>query len=380
MADLLVTPHTPTLGSGQSLRTYGVVKALAASGPVDVLYTLHGADRPSPEYQAIPNVTYHAVIPSRGLRRGLLFARLVLSGVPKGFAQGVSPEVRRAVERLAAEQRPERVVADGPIAATAAARLARQRPVIYNAHNLESAFRKQAGALGFGEDRVIEPFERRLLRRSSEAWMVSPKDLEDARRLAPGTAMRYVPNVVDVRSIEPLTPAGEQRAMLVADFGWPPNAEAASFLVDQVMPRVWRELPTARLRLVGRGLDPAMVRDERIEAAGFVDNLRDAYAASDCVLVPLLSGGGSPLKFVEALAYGLPVVATSHAAAGLEARAGEHYREADSADAFATALVELLPRGDQEMAARARALAEQRYSIEALARILGSEQPMEVRT
>ena len=57
--------------------------------------------------------------------------------------------------------------------------------------------------------------------------------------------------------------------------------------------------------------------------------------------MPLLTGGGSPLKFVEALAYGLPVVATPHAAAGLEAaRAGEHYREADGPEAFADALAE----------------------------------------
>ena len=39
-------------------------------------------------------------------------------------------------------------------------------------------------------------------------------------------------------------------------------------------------------------------------------------------MVPLREGGGSPLKFVEALAYGLPVVATPLAAAGLEIEAG----------------------------------------------------------
>ncbi|MGZ4200463.1 MAG: glycosyltransferase, partial [Thermoleophilaceae bacterium] len=69
----------------------------------------------------------------------------------------------------------------------------------------------------------------------------------------------------------------------------------------------------------------------------------------------------SPLKFVEALAYGLPVVATSHAAAGLEAaRAGEHYREADGPEAFADAL------------------AESNYSIEALTRILAPQPALEV--
>ncbi len=38
---------------------------------------------------------------------------------------------------------PGRVIADGPIAAAALAGLARERPVIYNAHNLESGFRHE---------------------------------------------------------------------------------------------------------------------------------------------------------------------------------------------------------------------------------------------
>ena len=49
--------------------------------------------------------------------------------------------------------------------------------------------------------------------------------------------------------------------------------------------------------------------------------------ARDCAIVPLLQGGGTPLKFVEALAYGLPVVATPRAAAGLGVD-GEHYLRA----------------------------------------------------
>jgi polysaccharide biosynthesis protein PslH len=81
---------------------------------------------------------------------------------------------------------------------------------------------------------------------------------------------------------------------------------------------------------------------------------------------------------VEALAYGLPVVATPHAAAGLDARAGEHYREGADPQGLARGLVEVLSSGAPDMAARGRALAEDSYSIEALTRILASRPAMEV--
>ena len=84
--------------------------------------------------------------------------------------------------------------------------------------------------------------------------------------------------------------------------------------------------------------------------------------------MPLLEGGGSPLKFVEALAYGMPIVATPRAAAGLEVEAGTNYVEAEpEPDAFAAAVLEALdPTRGNQLGAAARALAEAKYSIDSL--------------
>ena len=141
------------------------------------------------------------------------------AGVPHDFARGVSGELTAAAARAAAEPDRGRVIADGPIAAAALARLARTRPVIYNAHNLESGFRHELGAGGrCGGDgagdratirkrEAMRAFERGLLERASESWMVSEADIEAARELCPGARLRYVPNVVDVAAITPVTPA-----------------------------------------------------------------------------------------------------------------------------------------------------------------------------
>ncbi len=83
--------------------------------------------------------------------------------MPWGFARGVSSELAAEAARLAAEPGRGRVIADGPIAAAALARLARKRPVIYNAHNIESGFRHELTARGARERRTMRSFERRVL-------------------------------------------------------------------------------------------------------------------------------------------------------------------------------------------------------------------------
>ncbi len=221
--------------------------------------------------------------------------------------------------------------------------------------------------------RLMRAFERGLLRGAEESWMVSEAELAAAAELCPGARLRYVPNVVDVAAIGPVDPrAGGQRAVFVANFAYPPNSNGLAFLLDRVMPLVWERLPAARLRLVGPNLELPPGGDERIEAVGFVEDLRSAYEGARCALVPLLQGGGTPLKFVEALAYGLPVLATPRAASGLAVTDGRDCVLAEGETEFAAALVNLLGSGAPEIGARGRELASERYSIEALTRLLAA--------
>lgn len=368
--DLFVTPHTPALGSGRALRSYGVVRALAAHRPVRLLYVPFGAATPDDAFAGIAGVRLQAVAASRGVRRLLAYVRARRRGVPRDFARGISPELSRAASALAGERGCRRVIADGPIAAGALASLARRLPVIYNAHNLESAFRHELTS-GSGL-RGLRSFERGVLAGFAESWMVSEADMRAAQELCPSARLRLVPNVVDVAAIEPaaLGASGEgPRALFAADFSYEPNRTALRFLLEEVMPRVWGRLPQAQLMLVGGGLADAPT-DERVQALGFVEDLGGAYRRATCAVVPLLQGGGTPLKLVEALAYGLPAVVTPRAAAALALHDGEHCLVADGAEAFATAMTRAL-RGEAGSLGRAgRELVERRYSVEALAEVL----------
>lgn len=414
MPDLIVSTHTPTLGSGRALRTYAIARALAMNGGATLLYARFGAEQPHAAFESVPGLELRAVQGSRGPRRLLRYARARLDRVPRDFARGVWPELQDAARELAPSHR--LVIADGPVAAASLSGLARDlgvgaqgldaRGFVYNAHNLESGFRHELHSSAGGGLRGLGAFERRLLAQARESWMVSLADMRAAHELCPGARLRLVPNVVDVAAIEPLRElAPEPRAILVADFSYEPNRNALRFLLEQVMPLVWQRMPTARLAVAGRGLErdslagPGLERDAlaepglehnvlagpehdgarcdndhdpRVEALGFVEDLASAYRTARCAVVPLLQGGGSPLKLIEALAYGLPVVATSRAVAGLHVTPGEHLLLADGPHELAQALTTVLANGDPELGRAGRRLAEERYSIEALAALLRS--------
>lgn len=375
MRDLLVTSHTPALRSGRALRTYAIARALASGGGgLDLLYARFGDPAPDGAFAQIPGVELHETVASRGGRRALAYGSALLRGVPRDIARGVSPELARAAARLARSGDRGRVIADGPVAAATLSALARTRPVIYNAHNFESGFRHELdGEGGQLAQARLRRFERGLLAHAAESWMVSEADIDAARGLCPQAHLRYAPNVVDVAAIAPVSPPTEaRRAIFVANFAYVPNRDGLRFLIEEVFPQVWSELPDAKLALVGAGLERSLPTDGRVETWGFVDDIRDAYAHASCALAPLLQGGGTPLKLIEALAYGVPVVATPRATAGLAVRDGEHCLIADGARAFASAIAEILRDGRPELGRRGRELALERYSVEALARLLAT--------
>ncbi|HEX7610872.1 MAG TPA: glycosyltransferase family 4 protein [Solirubrobacteraceae bacterium] len=373
---LYVSSYAPIMGSGRALRTYTCVRALAMLGPVDLAYVAHGGAGPSAEYRAIENLTFHEITSSRGLRRGLLYVSKRLRGVPAICSRGTSPELAATAEALAAAPGRSQVIVGDMAAATALLRWAESSPLVYNAHNIESEYVDGHFGQRALSRLAMRRYERRLLAVSAESWMVSRADMRSAQALVPQARLRYVPNVVDVSAIKPgdLAPQPPgvpgSKLLMVGDFEYGPNLTGLKFFVGSVLPLVWRALPQVTLTLVGRGLKGWSSPDPRVRAAGFVPALDPYYQDADCVVVPLTEGAGTPLKFVEALAYRMPVVATPLAAKGLDVVAGVHYREGEDAVSFAEGVIGILRDGAGELAMEGRRLAEREYSIAALAALL----------
>ena len=125
---------------------------------------------------------------------------------------------------------------------------------------------------------------------------------------------------------------------------YPPNVDAARYLVAEVAPRLWTCLPDTVIRLVGKA--DGRVRElhdpPRVLATGWAENMSTELARADVVVVPVRYSSGTRIKILEAFAHRIPVVSTRAGVAGLDALGDQHLLVADAPGAFADACREAL--------------------------------------
>jgi glycosyltransferase involved in cell wall biosynthesis len=136
--------------------------------------------------------------------------------------------------------------------------------------------------------------------------------------------------------------------LLVGNLRFMPNTDAAEWLVREVLPRLGRVTAT----LVGSNapeVDVLAKGNSRVRIAGRVDDLAPYYDGARIAVAPLQTGGGTRIKILEAFAHGVPVVATTQGAEGLDVIDGTHLLIADDPHAFAAQCRRLLD--DEALAA-----------------------------
>jgi glycosyltransferase involved in cell wall biosynthesis len=133
------------------------------------------------------------------------------------------------------------------------------------------------------------------------------------------------------------------------------------------MPLVRRSIPGAALTLAGRTPSPRVLALPDTTVLADVPDLRPHLWGAGVYACPMESGTGIKNKLLEAMAAGAPAVATPLACQGLAVRDGAELRIADSDEAFAGAIVDVL-RSPGTLGESARAYVRARHDWDAVAR------------
>lgn len=195
--------------------------------------------------------------------------------------------------------------------------------------------------------------------------VVTGEDRLALRELAPRARIEVVPNGVDTKRFRPNNArSAGRRIAFHGVLRYPPNVTAARFLAEQVVPRVRDVVPDANLDLVG--LDPtsdvrALARLPGVTVTGWVDDIAATLGRADVYVCPMTSGTGIKNKLLEAMACGLPCVATPLATQGLAVTDDVHLCIHDSAREIAGAVIDLLRHRDR---AAELGVAARRYVVD----------------
>ena len=232
--------------------------------------------------------------------------------------------------------------------------LARRREVTVNRLR-RWRLAREAGRYGRYESTLTGRLDRLIVMSEADRRALEPAG--DSGRIV------VVPNGVDTDAYrpEPLH-GGGRRLLFVGSPGHPPNVEAAAWIVTELWPIIRDRRPDATLTLLNMDV-PAVRRLSAgapdVEITGPVTDVVPYYRRADLCLAPIRSGSGTRLKILEAMALGVPVVSTSVGAEGLDVTPNVDITIADTANGFASLVVELL----QDAGRRAAIAAAARHTV-----------------
>ncbi len=361
MRVLFVTPYPV---SRIRIRSYGFVSQLAKQHDLTVL-TLCADERDQADMRDLQRQGIAITcIREKRVRKFLRCLFALGTRLPLQVAYDAAPTLRAAInEQLASGQFD--VLHVEFIRALGALPDWLPLPVVWDAVDCISQLYEQGARfgttpmlrfIGHREARRTRVFELEQLQRFRHILVTSERDRRallalagigdntaNEKRLAEITVL---PHGVDQEYFSPWSGTREPETLIfTGKMSFHANIAGALTLVEHILPRIWEQRPGVRLIIAGSNPPETvrrLARDPRIKVTGYVPDLRPYLARAQVAVIPLPYAVGIQNKVLEALASGIPVIASSSACAGLQAVPGRDLLLANEPGEFAAAVLRLL--------------------------------------
>ena len=124
------------------------------------------------------------------------------------------------------------------------------------------------------------------------------------------------------------------------------NKDAIMFFIESIFPRVLKELPDSRLRIVGKcpeELKNSLSKNNNIEVTGEVEDIRYQIQEATIAVAPLTYGSGIKTKVLETMAMGVPTITNDIGIEGIDIN--DYLREKiikNNSDELSSTIISLL--------------------------------------
>lgn len=211
---------------------------------------------------------------------------------------------------------------------------------------------------------ISEWFIKRELSRFNCLFFASSED----RKMVPNIKSVLLPNISTSKARHTSDPDG-LNIIFVGSLWYRPNFEGINWFLKEVWPLILLQEPSSKFTIIGSASRKTLDRWKKfknVNVPGFVENLDEYYKTAALVVVPILSGGGTNIKVIEAMEHSRPCVTTrfSHSAMSECVVAERDLLVADDASDFAQKCISVLkfPLKYKNMAQSGKNVAEQFFS------------------
>lgn len=226
----------------------------------------------------------------------------------------------------------------------------------------------------------LKTSERSNWKRATQVVAVSEADKIEMNRLDPELDIKIVPNGVNLDLFKKKTSWNSKNpvVLFVSNFKWLQNIEATYLLINKVFPLVKKQIPSAKLRIVGQHIpqdiinknNPSLIVDSISEED--VKSVVDAMYQSSVFASTIKGPGGTRLKNLAAMASQLPIVSTKVGVEGLSVEDNIHVLIGNTNQAIAQKIVKVIksPALAEKIAKSARKHVEKNFDYANIAKLL----------
>ena len=361
MKILVALPRFPyPLEKGDKLRAYNQIKELSKNNEIYLFCVSHTKVLPEYVEQLRPYCQDICCVSSPKLANYKNIVRNYLHTKSLQIGYWDSRKARKAVKEFVRKVQPDVIYSQMVRTMPWISRLPYPKVMDYQDALSMNTERRMDQTRGLWH--YILHFEFKMLRSTEynafkifDALTIISEPDSDAIPRPKNGEIHIIPNGVDFEFFDrtkipsPAGAAPKWDIVFCGNMGYEPNVHAAQYLVKEVMPLVWKEVPGTTVLLAGANPKHGVsnLASDKVSVSGYVADIRECYAASSIFVAPMLTGSGLQNKLLEAMAMQLPCVTTSIANDSLGARDGSEVLIGDNAEAFAAHIVSLLCDADK---------------------------------
>ena len=215
-------------------------------------------------------------------------------------------------------------------------------------------FKSEAKRLKRYESLMFDFFENRtIISKQDQQLIMHP----NAQKIV------CIPNGIDESFFEEVKQEKTHDFVFVGNMSYPPNVEAIAYISEKILPA----FPERTLLVSGSSPSKRVKKiaseNAQIELTGWVDDIRNSYAAGRIFLAPMMIGTGMQNKLLEAMAIGVPCVTTPLANNPIGTGENSEILVASNPEEFKTAIETLTKDSTKytEIQLNARSFVEQNH-------------------